>query len=105
MADFINRNSFSTVNVADRFIQRTQQTLFILRRQFWFGLGIEPKLQSFALIARQVSNGLLNFNQRAHGAMIRALGMKCKLTLAIEIGWNITPSHGQCCSTKRRATR
>jgi hypothetical protein len=33
-----------------------------------FALGIEPQLQRLPLIARKADNGILNFNQSAHGS-------------------------------------
>jgi len=48
-------------------IQRAQQALFLQRRQFRPALRIEPELQSLPFAIRKLGDGVLNFNQRAHG--------------------------------------
>jgi len=51
------------INIAGRFIQGTQQPLFVLVGQFRLALGIEPQLQSLPFIAWKPGNGILNFSQ------------------------------------------
>jgi len=58
----------SGVNVVAGFIQRAQQALFFQRRQFRPALRIEPELAKPSVRGRKPGDGVLNFNQRAHGS-------------------------------------